>query len=114
MEVHIEGRLTRAIPRAHVTTRMRGVLSRLPVQPVTAHVTFADMNGPKGGDDICCAVLVELPHQPSILVERRATTPRLAFNASYDRVVRQLERHRERWQDSRRHPKKYFAAKRLL
>jgi ribosome-associated translation inhibitor RaiA len=99
MEIHIEGSVGRPIPRGHVGARMRRVLSRLPVNPVTAHVTFADVNGPKGGNDIRCTVLVELPRQPSIRVERLAPTPRLAFDASYDRVVRQLEQYRERWQD---------------
>ena len=114
MEIQIEGRVARPIPRGHVTTRLGRALSRLPVEPVTAHVTFADVNGPKGGNDVRCAVLVELPRQPSIRVECLAPTPRLAFDASYDRVVRQLERYRERWQDSRRRPRKYYAAKRLL
>jgi putative sigma-54 modulation protein len=114
MEIRIEGNVGRAIPRGHASTRLRQVLSRLPVHPVTAHVTFADVNGPKGGNDIRCAVRVELPRQPPIVVERVASTPRLAFDAAYDRVARQLERHRARWQDSRRHPKKYYAARRLL
>jgi ribosome-associated translation inhibitor RaiA len=114
MEIHIEKDVDRPIPRGHVTTRMRQVLSRLPLHPVTAHVTFADVNGPKGGNDIRCAVRVELPRQPPIYVERVAPTPRLAFDASYDRMVRQLERYRERWQESRRHPKKYYVAKHLL
>jgi ribosome-associated translation inhibitor RaiA len=114
MEIHIDGNVGGSIPRGHVRARMRRAVSRLPIHPVTAHVTFVDVNGPKGGNDIRCAVLVELPYQPSIRVERLARTPRLAFDASYDRVVRQLARHRERWQDSHRHPKKYYAAKRLL
>ena len=114
MEIHIEGHVARPIPRGHATTRLRQVLSRLPFHPVTAHVTFADVNGPKGGNDIRCAARVELPHQPPIIAERVASTPRLAFDAAYDRVARQLERDRERWQDSRRHPKKYYAARRLL
>jgi hypothetical protein len=74
MEIHIEGSVGRPIPRGHVGARMRRVLSRLPVNPVTAHVTFADVNGPKGGNDIRCTVLVELPRQPSIRVERLAPT----------------------------------------
>ena len=114
MEIQIEGALERPIPRGHVTTRMRQVLGRLPVHPVKARVTFSDVNGPKGGNDVRCAVQVELPHQAPIHVKRVALTPRLAFDASYDRVVRQLEGYRERLQDSRRRPKKYYAAKRLL
>ena len=46
MEIHIEGNVGRPIPRGHVRARMRRVLSRLPVHPVTAHVTFADVHGP--------------------------------------------------------------------
>jgi hypothetical protein len=114
MEIHIEGNVSDPIPRGLVRTRMRRALSRLPVRPVTAHVTFGDVNGPKGGNDVRCAVLVEVPRRPPVRVERLAPTPRLAFDASYDRVVRQLEQCRERWQKSRRYPKKYFAAKRLL
>ena len=114
MEILIEGNVGRRIPRAHIATRLSRALSRLPVSPVTAHVRFSDVNGPKGGLDIRCTVLVELPRQPAIRVERLAETPRLAFDASYDRVVRQLERSRERWQNDRRHPKKYYLAKRLL
>jgi hypothetical protein len=114
MEIYIEADVDRPIPRGHIRARMRRVLSRLPVRPLTAHVTFTDVNGPKGGNDIRCAVLVELPRQPSIRVERLAPTPRLAFDGSYDRVVRRLEQYRERWQESGRHPRKYYAARRLL
>jgi ribosome-associated translation inhibitor RaiA len=113
MDIQIAGNVKRRIPRGHVTNRMSRALSRLPLHPVAAHITFSDVNGPRGGLDIRCAVLVELPRQPSIRVERVAKTPRLAFDATYDRVVRQLERCRERWQDDRRHPKKYYLAKRL-
>ena len=113
-DIRIEGNMDRRIPRAYVTTRMSRVLNRLPAGPVTAHVTFSDVNGPKRGNDVRCGVLVELPRQPAIRVERVATTPRLAFDQTYDRVVRQLERYRDRWQEDRRHPKKYYVAKHLL
>ena len=112
--IYIEGDIGPRIPRGHVTTRLSRALSRLPVQPVGARVRFSDVNGPKGGDDIRCTVLVELPRRPAIRVEHQAATPRLAFDASYDRLVRLLERSRERWQNERRHPKKYYAASRLL
>lgn len=111
--IEVGGDIGGRLPREHITARLGRALSRLPVRPVTARVRFSDVNGPKGGDDIRCALLVELPRQPAIRVERAATTPRLAFDASCDRLVRQLERSRERWQNERRHPKKYYAASRL-
>ena len=78
MEIQINGKVGRSIPRAHVGARLRRALSRLPVDPVTARVTFADVNGPKGGNDIRCAVLIELPRQPSIRVERLASNREIA------------------------------------
>ena len=114
MSIQIAGTIDRPIPHEHVATRMRRILERLPLPSVTANVTFRDVNGPKGGDDIRCAVLVQLPRRPPMCVERAGRTPRLAFDATYDRIVRQLDDDRGRRRDNRRHTKKYFAAKRLL
>jgi ribosome-associated translation inhibitor RaiA len=61
-----------------------------------------------------CALTVRLPFRPCIRVERSAVTPRLAFDGAFAVLERQLERYRERDRDSKRHPKKYFAARRAL
>jgi ribosome-associated translation inhibitor RaiA len=55
---------------------------------------------------------VRLPYRPNVRVERSAVTPRLAFDAAFAVLERQLERYRERDRDNKRHPKKYFAADR--
>jgi ribosome-associated translation inhibitor RaiA len=47
-------------------------------------------------------------------VEHTATTSRLAFDGAFAALEPRLERYRERQRESRRHPKKYYAAKRLL
>lgn len=101
------------IPRAHVMSRLEELLQRLPVRPLTARVRFSDVNGPKGGVDIRCGILVTVPGEPPIRVERTATTARLAFDEGYDRLCRRAERPRRRWRESQRHPKKYYAARRL-
>ena len=75
-----------------------------------ARPSFFDDNGPKGGRAMRCALTVRLPFRPSIRVERSAVTPRLAFDAAFAVLERQLERYRERDRDNKRHPKKYFAA----
>jgi ribosome hibernation promoting factor len=112
MKVRIQGQPGQRLPRAHITSRLTHVLERAPFESLSTTVTFADLNGPRGGDDIRCTFVVDLPHTPSIRVEGRGPTPRLAFDVGYDRLVRRLGRSRERWRDQRRHPKKYFAAKR--
>lgn len=111
--IRIEDKAAGRIPRAHVLLRVRQLLKRLPVRPLSVRVRFADENGPKGGVDIRCAMLVSLPGEPPIKAERLATTARLAFDRTYERVRRQAEHPRRRWRESERRPKKYYAAKRL-
>ena len=100
--------------RSRVARLMTEALGKLTVGPVTGQAAFFDDNGPKGGRAMRCALTVRLPFRPSIRVERSAVTPRLAFDAAFAVLERQLERYRERDRDSKRHPKKYFAARRML
>lgn len=100
--------------RGRAARLMGGALANLAVAPVKGQAAFFDDNGPKGGRAMRCALTVRLPFRPSIRVERSAVTPRLAFDAAFAVLERQLERYRERDRDSKRHPKKYFAARRVL
>ena len=100
--------------RSRAATLMTEALARLTVAPVKGQVAFFDDNGPKGGRAMRCALTVQLPFRPSIRVERSAVTPRLAFDAAFAVLERELERYRERDRDSKRHPKKYFAARRAV
>jgi ribosome-associated translation inhibitor RaiA len=100
--------------RGRATRLMTEALAMLTVGPVKGQAAFFDDNGPKGGRAMRCALTVRLPFRPSIRVERSAVTPRLAFDAAFAVLERQLERYRERDRDNKRHPKKYFAARRAL
>ena len=70
--------------RARVTAGLAGVLASLPVEATRARVAFADENGPKGGDAFRCALEVQLPRRAALHVE------------------------------SKRRPKKYYAARRAV
>lgn len=111
--IRIEDNGTGRAPRAYVTSRMKKLLQRLPRGPVTACVRFADVNGPKGGVDIRCGIVVTAPGTPPMEVACPGANARLAFDASFDRVQRRTEEPRRRWRDWQRRPKKYFAARRL-
>jgi ribosome-associated translation inhibitor RaiA len=100
--------------RAVISKRVSAALKPLQVKPLAAQVTFFDDNGPKGGRAVRCALTVRVPYRPTVRVEHTADTPRLAFDATFKSLERQLERYRERDRESRRHPKKYYVAKRLL
>jgi ribosome-associated translation inhibitor RaiA len=100
--------------RARIRARLDESLRRLGVAPIEAMVVFVDDNGPKGGPAQRCALTVRLPYRPALRVEHTATTSRLAFDGAFAALEPRLERYRERQRESRRHPKKYYAAKRLL
>ena len=61
-----------------------------------------------------CAVGLTLPRRRVVRAEHTATTVRLAVDGVLDKVERDLARLVERRRDAARHPKKYYAAKRLL
>lgn len=114
MNIRIENETKERIPREHVVNHMTRALRAIEGSAVTARVTFSDVNGPKGGADIRCALLVKVPGRPPIRVARVQTTPRLAFDESYAAAVRRLEEMTEHQRDAGRRPRKYFVAKRLL
>ena len=100
--------------RARVAAGLAGVLAALPLESTSARVVFTDENGPKGGNAIRCALKVRLPRRPEVHVEDVTSTPRLAFDAALAKLERRLGRIREITRESRRRPKKYFAASRAL
>ncbi|MGH7400406.1 MAG: HPF/RaiA family ribosome-associated protein [Candidatus Rokuibacteriota bacterium] len=112
--IRISGIKRSAALRARSAKLVAGALARLSVGPVKGEVAFFDDNGPKGGRASRCALTARLPYRSSIRVERTADTPRLAFDAAFPVLERRLKRYRERDRDSKRHPKKYFAARRAL
>ena len=114
MDIQIANGIGRRLPREHVVTRMEHALQRALGDAASARVAFTDVNGPKGGIDVRCTVLVHMPGHAPVTATRAGTTARLAFAASYDAVIQQLDHVRARWEDAVRRPKKYYAARRLL
>ncbi|HET8575642.1 MAG TPA: HPF/RaiA family ribosome-associated protein [Methylomirabilota bacterium] len=114
MVIEIRGIRRDPALRARVAKQIQVALERLQLKPITAQATFFDDNGPKGGLAIRCALTARLPYRPAIRVERTAADQRTAFDGAFAVLERRLERYRERDRDSRRHPKKYFVARRLV
>jgi ribosome-associated translation inhibitor RaiA len=97
-----------------IRKRMLGTLERIRAGRVAAKVVFADQNGPKGGPDTRCTIVMEIPRRRDVSVAELGTTPQLAFDASFDALKRSATREQERRRELARRPKKYFLAKRLL
>jgi ribosome-associated translation inhibitor RaiA len=97
---------------ARVVEQMQRHLDRLGLRPARGRAAFSDENGPRGGRGTRCALTVSLPYRPPLHVARTATDQRRAFDDAMVALERELARYRERDRDHKRHPKKYFAAKR--
>ena len=114
MAIEIRGVPTDSALRAHVTARLTPGLAHLATKAITAQVTFFDENGPKGGLAMRSAITVRLPYRPHVHAEDTARTLRAAFDGAFAKLERELERYRDRDRESKRHPKKYYTAKRLM
>jgi hypothetical protein len=100
--------------RSLVETKLQETVDTLGVTPLSARMGFTDENGPKGGVGSRCTIVLDVPRWPAIAVHQVAESPRLAFDQALAALGEQVQRRVERARDSRRRPKKYFIAKRLL
>jgi ribosome-associated translation inhibitor RaiA len=94
--------------------RLTRVLESHGITTARATLAFTDENGPKGGVATRCAIGLRLARRPELRAEHVATTGRLALDGALDVLERELTQLVERRRESARHPKKYYAARRLL
>jgi ribosome hibernation promoting factor len=114
MAIDISGVPIDTALRARVTRQLTRMLARVPGEPVATQVTFVDVNGPKGGRDLRCAITVRMPRRRAAHAEHVDETERQAFDGAFEALERRLLDTLERGRDLRRRPKKYFVAKQLL
>jgi hypothetical protein len=100
--------------RARIARRIRRALVGVQTSPIHAHVTFADVNGPKGGRDVRCAIDVQIPRTAPLHAEALAERDVTAFDQSAAAIARRIAQRLLRRQEGGRRPKKYYTAKRLL
>ena len=114
MTVVIENAKGSPALRALIARKIEALGVRRRVPPVSARIAFSDESGPKGGAHIRCALTLEVPRQQTLHAEDVGDTPRRAFDGAFAGLKRRLAREVGQARDQRRHPKKYFVAKRLL
>lgn len=85
--------------RVDVEQRIRGALGRVSPHIVRVMVRVADRNGPRGGEDIACAMDMRLRPRGRIFVEETdidlAGAVNRAAEAAEETVVRTVERSRD-------------------
>jgi ribosome-associated translation inhibitor RaiA len=100
--------------RSRIAQRLRRALASVRTNPIHVRVAFADVNGPKGGLDVRCAIDVRIPQTAPLHVEETHERDVTAFDRATAMIARQIKERLGRRQESGRRPKKYYAARRLL
>jgi ribosomal subunit interface protein len=102
MQIEIQARnfpLTDAL-RRHVERRLEFALSTRDDHIQRVRVRLYDINGPRGGADKCCHIMVTLAHLPDIVIEDTEVDLYTAIDSAADRanrtVGRRLSRQRDR------------------
>ncbi len=101
MNILIESPRSGAVPdwRRTVEQRVRLVLRRLQGQVQQARVTLSDVNGPRGGVDKQCQILLTTAGHGQLVVVSRAEHVQGALNQALQRAMHALTRS---WQRRRR------------
>ncbi|RMF87250.1 MAG: ribosome-associated translation inhibitor RaiA [Nitrospinota bacterium] len=78
---------------------------------VTLEVELSNLLGPKGGKDKQCEITMSLPRGQILRIEEVEEDIYTAISVAGDRLVRSLERYKEKKLFGSRYPKKYYMAK---
>lgn len=98
MQIEIQARdfpLTDALG-AYVERRINFVLSSRFEQIKRIEVRLSDINGPRGGIDKRCQILVTLPRLKDIVIEDTETNLYVAIDRAIDRAGRTIDRRLKR------------------
>ena len=86
----------------HVHRRIRFALGRFEQRLMSVRVWLGDLNGPKGGVDKHCKVLVGIRPSLRVVIEERDTDLEAAVNRAMDRAGRTVARRLDQIMDRRR------------
>ncbi|MES9944707.1 MAG: HPF/RaiA family ribosome-associated protein [Candidatus Thiodiazotropha sp.] len=101
MQIDIQARnfpLTEAL-RRHVERRLEFALSTRDDHIQRVLVRLYDINGPRGGADKCCQIMVMLAHLPDVVIEDTEVDLYTAIDRAADRASRTVGRRLARQRD---------------
>jgi putative sigma-54 modulation protein len=94
MLVNIQSRhfsLSAALSK-YVKSKIQIMLSRYESKIISINVSLFDINGPKGGEDKCCKIIIKINGSSSIVVQETAEDLYDAINSCSRRTRRAVKR----------------------
>jgi putative sigma-54 modulation protein len=91
--------------REHAERRLRFALSNTALRINGVTVVLSDINGPRGGRDMCCRVRIRVRNQPVIVIDHVEDNMYFAIDRAADRAGRTVARRLGRIVNAMRHPR---------
>lgn len=91
--------------REHAERRLRFALSNTALRIDYVTIVLSDLNGPRGGRDMCCRVRVRVKDQPVIVIDHVEDNMYFAIDRAADRAGRTVARRLGRAVNAVRHPR---------
>jgi putative sigma-54 modulation protein len=104
VDIHSQGLELNDETRRRVERRLQFALARFEPRLLRTEVYVSDQNGPRGGVDKRCRILVRLRPHVSVIVERDDADLNAAIDGAAHRVAQALVRQLERRRAGRHHP----------
>ncbi len=102
IEIQFRGVMASEALREHVSRRVAFQLDHLSDHVASVTLRLEDINGPKGGVDMRCTVLVRGTWQSPVMVCELSDSPYVAVDLALERVARAVGRDLGRQRSSRR------------
>jgi putative sigma-54 modulation protein len=67
----------------------------------SVEILLEDINGPRGGDDKRCRLIMRLHHEPTVILEERGMAVVAVGLTAIERAARRIAEKRPRWSDHR-------------
>lgn len=83
--------LTQAL-HEHVESKLRLMLGRYEQKIMRVQVMLFDVNGPRGGEDMCCKLIIQVPHASPIVIKEVTSDMYESINICAHRAKRVLGR----------------------
>lgn len=96
LDIQIRDPKRAASLRRHVDRRIRSALKRFSGRIARVVVRISDLNGPRGGLDQHCHLMLAFPGQPDIVISDRDSDPYVTIDRAAERARRTLRRQIER------------------
>lgn len=101
MQISIQAQnfsLTKAL-RGHVERRVAAALNTRGGHIQQVMVRLFDINGPRGGEDKCCRIKIELPKLPDVVIENISANLYCAIDRAAYRAGRTVRKRLARMRD---------------